>query len=357
MRVLHLPLNIASIPSHTVRGLRHYDVDARGLIFSADRVQTVDGLRLVRADSANGVTRKLQKTRWLAAFLWEVSRADVLHWYFGAIILPKALDLALVRMLRKPAIVEWMGSEIRIPDLEFTENSYYKEAFSRGYEYASLESLTGSRRLQAAFSESGFACAADLGMLPYIQRDIFPQVHILRRRLVVADYEPSFPILNNDLPLIVHSPTAPVTKGTAVVLAAIEQLSKRARFDFRLIQGIPRDRALEIIQNCDVFLDQFVLGDYGMAAIEAMAFGKPVVCYVKPSLERAYGPDLPIVNATQESVTDVLADLLADGARRHEVGLRSRAYVERHHDAIKIAGEMKSIYEDLLQRRGTRGTQ
>ena len=244
MRVLHLPLNIASIPSHTISGLRHSDVDARGLIFSADRVQTADGLRLVCADSTNGVKRKLQKTRWLAAFLSEVSKADVLHWYFGAITLPRTLDLALVKILRKPAIVEWMGSEIRIPDLEFVENPYYKEAFSGGYEYAPYESLTGSHRLQATFAQSGFTCAADLGMLQYIQHDIFPRVHILRRRLIVSDHKPSFPIPNNDLPLIVHSPTAPVAKGTAVVLSAIDQLGGRARFEFRLIQGLPRRPSL-----------------------------------------------------------------------------------------------------------------
>jgi hypothetical protein len=356
MRVLHLPLNIASIPSHTIRALRQSGVDARGLIFGADRVQTPDGLRLVRADSPNRAKRKLQKTRWLAAFLWEISRADVLHWYFGAITLPHALDLALVKRLRKPAVVEWMGSEIRIPDVESAENPYYKDALGRGYEYASFESLAASRRVQGIFAASGFVCACDLGMLPYIQPDIAPHAHVVRRRLIAADYEPRLPLPQASVPLVVHSPTAPVAKGTVAVLAAIERLRSRAQFDFRLIQGMPRAEALAIIQRCDLFLDQFVLGDYGMAAIEAMALGKPVICYIKPSLRQAYGPDLPVVHATQESLADVLAELLADGARRREIGLRGRAYVEKHHDAAAIAGELRAIYADLIQRRQTRET-
>jgi glycosyltransferase involved in cell wall biosynthesis len=167
------------------------------------------------------------------------------------------------------------------------------------------------------------------------------------------DSNPPDPARNR--PVIVHSPSAPNAKGTPAVLAAIEGLRDRFDFDFQLIQGMPRRQALEMVRDADIFLDQFVLGSYGMAALEAMALGKPVLCYIKPSLATQYPSDLPIVNATQESLTDVLARLLADGAQRHEIGLCSRAYVERYHDAIKIASELKGIYGDLLRRHSMQG--
>ena len=94
-----------------------------------------------------------------------------------------------------------------------------------------------------------------------------------------------------------------------------------------------------------MFLDQFVLGGYGLAALEAMALAKPVVLYVKPSLLAQYPTDLPVINATQENLADVLASLLTDGSLRHATGLRSRAYVERHHDALAAARQLISIYE------------
>jgi len=46
VRVLHLPVNIASFASHTVRGLRNIGVDARGLVLVNAPVQSEEGLRV-----------------------------------------------------------------------------------------------------------------------------------------------------------------------------------------------------------------------------------------------------------------------------------------------------------------------
>ena len=42
--------------------------------------------------------------------------------------------------------------------------------------------------------------------------------------------------------------------------------------------------------------------------------------------------------------------LLRDGPRRHQVGRASRAYVETHHDAHKIARDLVRIYEELIEK-------
>jgi len=59
--------------------------------------------------------------------------------------------------------------------------------------------------------------------------------------------------------------------------------------DQSLIDGVPYSQALGIVRGYDIFLDQFVIGDgYGIAAIEAMALGKPVVCHIKPSADLTF---------------------------------------------------------------------
>ena len=104
-------------------------------------------------------------------------------------------------------------------------------------------------------------------------------------------------------------------------------------------------------------MDQVVGGSHGLATLEAMAFGKPVVCYIKPSLVPKFPPELPIVNANQDNLAEVLAGLLADGARRQRIGRQSRAYVEKYHDAHDVARRLVTIYEELLakSRRGRNG--
>lgn len=353
MKVLHLPVNIASVPSHTVRALRQIGVEAQGLVQGGAIVHSGDGLRVIDTSVGRYSPRwGWRKLIWTHSFLRLIRWADVIHWYFGAPALPFGLDLALVKRLRKPAIVEWMGSDIRIPEIECADNPYYAAVFQHGYEYSHMESLGNSRRLQQRFAAAGFASGAAVGIAQYVQQDIFPSSYILPQRLVLSDYRPVYPDPRARRPVIVHSPTAPIAKGTPAVCRVIDQLKSVYNFEFRLVQGVPRFKSLEIMQAADIFLDQFILGDRGMASLEAMAMGKPVICYIKPSLRAKYPADLPIVNATLETLPTVLEELLLDGNLRHQVGRLGRAYVERHHDGLKIAPMLKTIYEELVARRG-----
>ncbi len=261
-----------------------------------------------------------------------------------------------MRLLNKPGVAEFWGSDIRIPEVEAADNPYYAR-LGAAYEYHSMESYAKSRGVQTKFAGAGLDCLICCNSLrPHLQPDLFSTVYFARQRIWLPEFELNLPDPARTRPVIVHSPSAPNAKGTPTVLAAIDSLRGRFDFEFRLIQGMPRRQALEMVRDADIFLDQFVLGGYGLAALEAMALGKPTLCYIKPSMAAQYPADLPIVNATQERLTDVIAGLLADGVRRREIGLRSRAYVEKYHDAIKIAGELKGIYEDLLRRRGRHGT-
>ena len=184
-------------------------------------------------------------------------------------------------------------------------------------------------------------------MLQYVLGDIYPHPYIVPRRINISDYSPVFPDADNSRPFIVHSTTAPIAKGTPAVLKAIERLKDRYEFDFQLIQNVSRKDALKIMQQADIYLDQFVLGDFGMASIEAMAFGKPVVCYVKPSLQNVYGDQLPIVNATQDNLVDHLERLICDGRLRYAIGQQSYDYVSSTNDMKIVAPILKTIYSEL----------
>ncbi len=346
LRVLQAPQNIASLPSHTARGLRQSGIQMDSLMYSNLPIQAPEGLRVVSVGRKSLPARLAAKLSWWVQFAAASLRSDVIHWYYGRSIFRVPIDIALVRLLRKPALVEWMGSDIRIPEVEFAENPYYTRAYSAGYEKASTESKSQSRRWQKLFVESNFSCAADLGMRQYIFPDLFPQVHDLPRRLIVSDFTPCYPTDGHRL-LVVHSPSAPVIKGTASVLDAVSRLQQRYDFDFQLVQNMPHGQAMQVLQRADIFLDSFVLGDYGVATMEAMAYGKPVICYVKPSLVQVYGPDFPIFNATQDTLYEALENLLRNPALRLRLGQQGRAYVERRHDMRTIAPRLIDLYTQL----------
>lgn len=343
MKVLHLPDNIASQITVTVRTLRDIGVAARGIAFAG----VVTSNEIIETPRIRGNPSSLRARRDRIAFRARVLQAirwsDVVHWHYR-FSMRRAIDLKWAQVLRRRRIVEFWGSDIRIPEIEAADNPYYARVF-RDSEVYGAESFTESRRRQEIFARHGAeALTSCHSMFPYIQRDLFPRVHFVRQRVYLADYAPQYSEATAR-PMIVHSPTAPIAKGTPAVLAAIEQLQRTHQYDFRLIQGMPHAEAKALMRNCDIFVDQFVIGGHGLAALEAMAFGKPVVCYIKPSMYAKYPPELPIVNATMETLPETLARLIEDGALRRELGRRGREYVERYHDAHMLARQLVEIYQ------------
>ena len=353
MKVLHLPTNISSLPSHTIRGLRKIGVGARGFVVDNAVINSADGLKVIDIDVS--IWRKphlwfgrriMKHSTFLKLLIW----ADVIHWYPSLYVLPFYLDLELVKFLNKPAVVEWLGGDIRIPDIEFLDNPYYKQAFENGYEY-SYESRQHSIRNQKRYTQAGFLSIVAPCVMQYFQKKICPIYKQCKARLFLEDFIPEYPEPNKTVPLIIHSPNKPVAKGTSYVLNAINKLKLKYNFEFILNQEVYHKRALERVRKADIFLDQFVIGHYGMASIEAMAYGKPVVCYIKSSTRNLYPAELPIVNANPDNLFEVLESLLQDGKRRHEIGKRSREYVEKYHDAIKLAHQLKQIYHEAIRLR------
>ncbi len=347
MRILHLPNNISSQISVTVRALRDVGMNARGIVFSNAAIQNTSGVENFQpAPHRSPLLRKFETLKWWAKVQAAIRWAEVVHWHFHWSAFG-GWDVRLAQLLRKKRVVEFWGSDIRIPEIEAANNPYYARILGQ-HEYVRIESLEASRRRQMRFARAGATViVADASLASYLQRDLFPQHQRVRQRIYLSDYIPAFPDPANPRPLLIHSPSAPIIKGTAAVKATLETLSSSHTFEFQLVQNMPHTQAKAVLQTCDVFVDQFVLGSYGLAALEAMAYGKPVVAYIKPAMINQYPPDLPIVNATQETLPDVLSELIKNGQLRRELGERGRAYVEKYHDAHKLAQQLVEIYQSL----------
>ena len=354
MRVLHLPVNIASQVSITVRALRDIGIEARGLVLNNSPIQGSEGIETYEVVSRrrHPVRGVLQTLPWWCAFQSAIRWADVVHWHFGSRVLPIDLDLKYIAFLNKARIVEFFGSDIRISEMASADNPYWAKMCQ---EYPELVHGDRERSLktQRRFSQHGFECLCGGYELPaYIQEEMFPSPYNrIRARLIISDFDPKYPDPGERRPVVVHAPSHKAKKGTKAVLRAIDQLKCRYEFDFKLVHGVERSRALEIVRNCDIMVDQFIGGEHGVAALEAMAFGKPVLCYIKPSLVAKYPSDFPIVNANQDNLAQVLGPLLEDGQRRREIGRQSRAYVVKHHDAHQIARQLVTIYQELIEKQ------
>ncbi len=268
MRVLHLPVNTASIASTTVRALRAAGVNADGIVFHASVIQSVNGLQAIRVSNRRHpahILLSMIRMAWaLSQYIRRHGRPDVVHWYYSDAPAKLNLDALALKVFNAPGVVEWTGADIRIPEVEFAENPYYKSAWENGYEYRHVESCESSLRRQRRMGTLGLASVAATGMLQYVQPDLFWRSYRLEQRLILDEYEPVYPDPSRRTPRVLHIPSAPIAKGTAAVLKAVEALRSRCDFDFHLVRpGTPRSQVLALMAEADLILDQFVLGDRG----------------------------------------------------------------------------------------------
>jgi hypothetical protein len=66
-----------------------------------------------------------------------------------------------------------------------------------------------------------------------------------------------------------------------------------------------------------------------------------------PEYASSLPSDCPLINASPDTITDVLGRWLGQPHERHVRGIASRAYAERHHDIDVVARRLLEAYEEL----------
>jgi len=152
-----------------------------------------------------------------------------------------------------------------------------------------------------------------------------------------------------DSPLtIAHSPNHGEFKGTRLLVDAVASLRDEGvpvRLD--LVSGVANREVLERFQRADVVADQFINGYHGYTALEAMALGKPVLCYLRDPADILAPQDCPIINTHPQRIESVLRELAMRREDLAAIGRRSRAYVERYYSIEAFAGRLQRVYEQV----------
>lgn len=151
-----------------------------------------------------------------------------------------------------------------------------------------------------------------------------------------------------------HAPTNRLIKGTQYVIDAVDRLRREGNdVELRLIESKDHNSALEEYRDIDVFVDQLIIGWYGVAAVELMSLGKPIICFVKGNgLRHVPSPmldDLPIINADLHSVYEKIKYCIKiRGEKLMQIGALGVKYVKRWHHPEVIAKNMAEAYQHAL---------
>mgnify|MGYP002630276036 CR=1 FL=1 len=346
MKILMAPVNISGMPLTLVKGLRNIGVDARLLQFARGQAHKFgyDSDIVIQFGKEPAAVTRLDA---LAKSFDE--GYDLYHFWLRTMVFgPRftgmmGLDLPFIKLRKKSIVYRFTGMDLRDRVIDLKENPF--SPFRYGYE-GITEDEDKIRRLYIDY----LSCYVDQFLVqdPELQQ-YMPNAKIIERAIDL-DIWKNVGISENGRPLIVHGPSNKEIKGTSFVLKACEELRDEGLiFDLKLVHGVSHAEAVSWYKKADAIIDQLHIGAYGVLAVEAMALGKPVLCYIRDDLySKRYG-EMPIINCNPLNIKEKIRYVIKDYEFRKEFSVKGRAFVEKYHDVNVVAPRLKEIYENTMR--------
>jgi hypothetical protein len=147
--------------------------------------------------------------------------------------------------------------------------------------------------------------------------------------------------LSSGTPVVLHAPTNPRVKGTALIEPIMDRLTDEGVVDYQRLVHVPASSMRARYAAADVVLDQFALGIYATTSIEAMAAGRLVVAHlhdqVRDHIRAVTGLEPPVVEATPDTLEDVLRDVAARPDHYRSIAEAGPSYVSAVHNGTLSA--------------------
>jgi hypothetical protein len=279
-------------------------------------------------------------------FLRYAMTHDVFVFGFGKSLLPLNCDLPVLRLLRRRIIMNVAhGSDLRPP---YLDGQYSQVAGPAALRNTTIRVHRRARVVQkyadviiGAPYSSQFCTRPFINMLalglPY-HGSMEPRVdsgsHVVR---------------------IVHAPSNPGPKGTALIRVAVERLRARGHaIEYIEIVGRPNREVLDELARCDFVVDQ-LYSDTPLAGLgtEAAWFGKPAVVggYGLAGLRDHLPPEMfpPSHICHPDEVEQAIERLIVDARYRTCLGAAAQRFVRERWTAEAVAARFAQLMGDVPQ--------
>lgn len=337
------------------RAERLLGTDARSLVFATYYITDAFDYNLSRLSAVPVIGRLLP----LAVFIWACVMMDRLHFYCNHGILPsrKRLtfdfrELRVYRLLGIEVFCWTYGSDVRsqaVTRALGSPNACTDCDAPGRYCICDEKAAADNVRQLSSLARAVFSMGDMKEYTPGSGNDLF----FWPVDLDTDDgrrYEPAFPAANGRGDVrIVHAPNHRMFKGTRHLERAVAELRlEGVPVELVLVEKVPNTRALEIYRSADIIFDQCLIGFHGYFALEGMALGKPVMCFIRRPEDYLLHPDeCPIINTHVLSLKEDIRRLVAGRDSLNAIGRRGRSYVEKHFSVPAFSRRLSSAYHRL----------
>ncbi|MFH0732502.1 MAG: glycosyltransferase [Candidatus Omnitrophota bacterium] len=338
INVLHSPTDTGGNPWGLSRAERTHSVNSDVMVFRSSSYGYPADINL-GAKKIFSPGRELKRYWFLCS---AIEKYNVFHFNFGKSILDypyfllNHLDLPLLKRKGKKIFFTLQGTDARLMK-------------TSALRYSMVPDFIKKRRINSIrrYADKIYALNPDLirscpeaEFLPYASVDI-------------REWTPSQGNGFENTFHIIHLPSKRKIKGTKYIINAVNRLKQEGhRLDLLVVEKTPHNCLKDIYKKADLVVDQLLIGWYGAVSVEAMACGKPVVCYIKREdlqfIPQQMRNDLPVINAQPDTIYGVLKEIVKNRETLSGLGQKSRAYVERWHNPLEIAKKVIKDYENAL---------
>jgi hypothetical protein len=159
----------------------------------------------------------------------------------------------------------------------------------------------------------------------------------------------SLPVLERTRPVVLHVPTNARLKGSQFIDPQMQALHDKGAIEYRRLEGVSPDAMPALVADADIVIDQLVLGLYSVMAVQGMCAGRVVVAHVADRVRERIGRDLPIAEATPETLTTVIERLISERDEARSFAIRGTSFAHDVHDGRRSAGVLAPFFDRPLR--------
>ena len=272
--------------------------------------------------------------------------------FFTKILTQTEMSLSSLRINNKAIFLTFQGSDARETQCfinRYQKNNVAKELVSRSGRDNS--SIRKKKIFLSQIAHKIYALNPDLLEVLPKTAEFLPYLYSFKPE------HSDFNIQQNADFIIGHAPTHRLGKGTDLIIKVVESIQKKfPNIKLVLIEKLSHSEALKKYQEIDLFIDQLIIGWYGLVALELLALGKPVICFVKGKGLRFVPPqmlrDLPIINADEITLEEKILEVMnMDSVQKGNLADRGIEFLQNWHNPQKIAQRVVDDYKVILSQR------
>ncbi len=284
--------------------------------------------------------------------IWASFKYDIFHFFFigGFLYMNPWIskyEYVLWKIIGKKTITSAYGADVRLESVTRSLGKYHAYMELTHKEVVKEVDATESQiksRLDFILRWSD-ACLSMGDMIEYTPGSIND---IFYWAIDTDDWKPTQRTVKNNKVVIIHAPNHPHYKGTKYLLPTIERLKKEGYpIKFILIQKMTNEKARKYYEMADIVAEQFIIGWHGFFAVESMALGKPVLCYIRKEEYLPHWIKSPIINTNPDNLYQNLKKLITDAQYLKELSVKSRKYAVTVFSLKKVGERLDRLYKEL----------